>query len=127
VRSIFTDWERGEFGRTAEWAHPVIEFVVVDGPEPGSRFRLAGAEAGGNAILSPFEDARIEAEEYRDLDDERVLVLVCSSGRGRTSGLEIDQMHVKAADVFHVRDAKVTRLVAYWDRDRALADLGLEG
>jgi ketosteroid isomerase-like protein len=80
---------------------------------------------GALAILSPFENARIEADEYRELDACRILVFVHNSGRGRTSGLEIEQMHVKAANVFHVHDGKVTRLVAYWDRDRALADLGL--
>jgi ketosteroid isomerase-like protein len=65
------------------------------------------------------------AEEYRQLDDERVLVLLHVSGRGKTSAVEIAQTHVKGAVVFHVRDGKVARLVQYWDRDRTLADLGL--
>jgi hypothetical protein len=29
--------------------------------------------------------------------------------------------------MFHIRDRLVIRLVLYWDRDRALADVGLEG
>jgi|SRR5207248_10131806 len=126
VRSIVAAWEHGDFLGTAEWAHPDIEFVVADGPEPGSWSGLARAEKGGWAVLSPFEHARIEAEQYRELDRDRILVFVHSSGRGRTSGLDIEDMHAKAADVFHVRHGKVTRLVAYWDRDNALADLGLE-
>jgi len=56
-----------------------------------------------------------------------VLVLTHRVGRGKTSGLEVGQMRTQGANVFHARDGKVTKLVWYWDRDRALADLGLEG
>ena len=80
---------------------------------------------GWREYLSAFSDVRAEAEEYRELDGGRVLVLHNWSGRGRASGLSVEQMQAKSATVFHIREEKVTRLVAYWSRDRALADLGL--
>jgi ketosteroid isomerase-like protein len=67
----------------------------------------------------------LEAEGDRELDDERVLVLVRFSGRGKTSGLELGETRSKGASVFHIRGGKVTRCVQYWNRERALADLGL--
>jgi ketosteroid isomerase-like protein len=75
--------------------------------------------------LSAWEDWNAVAEEYRELDDERVLVIATSGGRGKSSGLGVRQVaHV--ANLFQIRGGKVTRLVTYWNRDRALADLGLE-
>ena len=47
------------------------------------------------------------------------------SARGKRSGLEVGPVWTNSATLFHLRGGKVTRLVVYWDRDRALADLGL--
>jgi ketosteroid isomerase-like protein len=66
----------------------------------------------------------VAADEYRELDDERVLVLDRYGARGKRSGLEVGQMQTKGASLFHVRDGKVTKRVVYFDRERALADLG---
>ena len=76
-------------------------------------------------FLNAWEDFRVAANDYRELDNERVLVLVQASGRGKTSGVELGQMRTKGAHVFQVRNGKVTRLIQYPDADRALADLGL--
>jgi ketosteroid isomerase-like protein len=124
VRSIYADWERGEFGST-EWAHPEIEYVRADGPDPGRWIGLVGVAEAARPRLSAWEDFRTEAEEYRELDNERVLVLIRATGRGKTSGLELGQMGSKGAVLFHVRGGKVTRLVSYMDGQNALADLGL--
>jgi ketosteroid isomerase-like protein len=124
ARSIMAEWERGDF-RSADWAHPEIEYVVVDGPTPGTWTGLAGMARGARANLEVWEAFRFEADQYRELDAERVMVLARRHGRGKTSGLDITEVHAQGLFLFHIRDGKVTRLVDYLDRDRALADLGL--
>jgi ketosteroid isomerase-like protein len=121
LRSIYTAWERGDF-RSTTWAHPEIEFVLADGPDPGRWRGLSEVAEALRTMLDAWEGYRIQAEEFRELDGERVLVLTRNSGRGQVSGLEIEQ---KRAQLHHIRRGKVTRWVYYHDRDRALADLGL--
>ncbi|HTQ68803.1 MAG TPA: nuclear transport factor 2 family protein [Solirubrobacteraceae bacterium] len=126
VRSIYADWERGDF-RSAAWADPEIDYGFPDGPWPVDRTGLAGMAEGEREFLSAFANFRIEADEFREMDDERVLVLHHASGHGKTSGLDFAQLWpTGGACLFHLRDGKVTRFVGYFDRDRALADLGLE-
>ena len=123
VRSICAAWGRGDWS-SAEWAHPEIEFVILDGPTPGSWTGLAEMAEGWRSFLSTWEEFRVDVDEYRELDDERVLVLDHPSGVGKTSGVDLGQMQAKGAQLFHIRGGKVTRLVHYFDRERALADLG---
>jgi ketosteroid isomerase-like protein len=125
VRSICAAWERGDFSRS-DWAHPEIELVVTEGLEPGSWTGVSAWMKWRDDQLSAWDDVRIKADECRELDDERILVLSQLIGRGRASGLELRNRRGGAV-LFHVRDGKVTRQVNYIERDRALADLGLEG
>jgi hypothetical protein len=124
VRSILADWERGDFG-TSEWAHDEIEFGIADGIEPGTWTGLANAAGRLRVALSPWQGLRVEAEEYREVDDERILVPIKYGGCGKTSDLSLADMQGPGSLVFHIRSGKVSKLVYYWDRDRALADLGL--
>lgn len=125
VRSIYSDWERGDFSR-ADWADPQIECISIDGPDPGRVTGRAAMVDETDSFMGAWERFRLEAEDYRELDDERVLVLHLRRGRGKLSGFEIEDLAARGARLFHVRGGKVARLALYWDRDRALADLGLE-
>src|SRR5438128_1446251 len=116
VRSLFGAWERGNFLTTADWADPEIEWDIADGPTAGSWTGVAGMAASFRGMLGAWEDLRVYAEEYRELDEERVLVLTHNTARGKTSGLEVGQFQTGGACLLHIRGGKVTRLVYYYDR-----------
>ena len=130
VRSIHAAWERGDFS-SADWAHPAIEFLIVGGSAAGSWTGVAEMARVWRDYLSAWEGYRAEpAEEYRELDEERVLVLEKGFlGRGKTSGLALRQIgRTSGANLFHIRGGKVARLVVYaGGRELALADLRLAG
>ncbi len=124
VRSIYAAWERGDFS-SAEWAHPEIEYVSADGPEPGVVSGKAGMAEDFGEWLGSWEGFRLEANDYRDLDAERVLVFDRVSGRGKTSGLDLERIQSEGAWLFHIREGRVTRMVRYMDRQEALEAVGL--
>jgi ketosteroid isomerase-like protein len=125
VRSIYANWERGDFGRAAG-LHPEIAWAYVGGPDPSSGTGLAGMAAAHRGWLAAWERWHVVATEYRELDGERILVFCQGVARGKASGLDLGQLSTDGANLFEVHGGKVTRLVSYWDRDNAFADLGLE-
>jgi len=66
--------------------------------------------------LSEWEDWRAEAEEYLEMGGY-VVVLARFRGRGKGSGVEIQQ---EGAHVFKLRDGKVIRLEIFATRKRAI-------
>ena len=122
LRGIYEEWGRGDYS-SAGWADPGIEFVLADGPNPGSWSGLPAMARAWGETITAFDHLSVMAEDYRELDDERVLVLTKNRGRGRTSGLDLGQMETRGANLFRIEDGRVTKLVLYFDRDIALAEL----
>jgi ketosteroid isomerase-like protein len=122
VRSIYADWERGEFSAT-DWADPEIAFAIVGGPDPGRWHGLSGMADGWRGWVAAWDGYRAEADEYRELDGGRVLVLGRMGGRGKTSGAGVE---TEFANVLELRDGSVVALTLYSNRRHAFADLGVE-
>jgi ketosteroid isomerase-like protein len=124
VRAILADWERGDFS-SAAWADPDIEFMWADSPDNAGWKGLDGLSAAMGDFLNQWDEYRVEAIEFRTIDEERVLVLLRPRGQGKTSGLDLERTSALGANIFRVRDGKVTMLHAYFECTNALADLGL--
>ena len=88
MRFVYAEWERGDFS-SIDWAAEDFELVFADGPVTGrwrGRAEVAGAWA---EMLDAWEGLRTQTEEFRELDDGRLLVLTRNTGRGKASGLEL--------------------------------------
>ncbi len=68
-----------------------------------------------------WAEHKTEPQEFRTLDDERVLVLSVERFKGR-DGIAID---APGAAIFTVRDGKIVEWQAFWDRQSALEAAGL--
>ncbi len=86
VRSIYADWERGDL-LSPWWAHAELEYVVADGPAPGSwTGELHWVEDMRDWLLA-WDSYRVELAECREIDDERVLAFTFAAAAAKRAGL----------------------------------------
>jgi uncharacterized protein len=117
VRRLFESFGRGEL-------EPVLDlidedFVVAVPPsmsaEPDTYQGHEGVRRYFAAFEGQLEDVRFEPLEMIDAGD-RVIVPLRLTGRGATSGIEVEQ---PAVTVHYVRDGKVVRIEPYPDLESA--------
>jgi ketosteroid isomerase-like protein len=121
VRSIYDRWEAGDY-TDISWADPEIEYTLKGGTDPGL---YRGPEAMGRAWaewLDAFEDFSVHAEEMIE-EGDRVLVMVRFGGRAKGSGVAMEAIRDRGANLFEIRGGRVVKLFLYGDRDEARADL----
>jgi ketosteroid isomerase-like protein len=103
--------------------------------EPDGEFRTFRSQLEGLAYVGPdgvrqfardsaeeWEYLRIADTEYRDVGDQRVLMLGYMAGRGRASGMDL---RVPAAWVLQVRNGRIAALRAYSKYEDAFEAVGL--
>jgi ketosteroid isomerase-like protein len=123
VKSIFAAWAEGDYS-SADWADPEIELIFADGPAPDRAKGLAGMVELWRSMLDAWVDLRAIPESFHELDDGRVLVFLRNEGRGRSSGIDVQEISIKSANLFEFREGKVAKLVLYWERQHAVDEVG---
>ena len=72
-------------------------------------------------LTEVFDDFALEPEEFLE-GDEQLVVVTRATGRGKSSGVDVDQ---RLFHVWTVRDGKAARLEIYRDRAAALEAAGI--
>jgi ketosteroid isomerase-like protein len=123
LRRLYKQWARGDL--SPDYFDPDVEYSRIGAQIPDMEGRWIGLDQLSTAMLEylrPFSDLRIEAERIIELGGDRVLVLSRQTARGKQSGVPIDH---EAGDLFTLRDGKIVRYDAYWNRADALEAAGL--
>jgi ketosteroid isomerase-like protein len=119
VRTAFEAFSRGDIDGVLELCDPDV--VVRDPQRTGTTFKgPEGLRSFFEEWLENWEEYRTEPVEFTEVGDE-MLVHARQSGKGKLSGIEIDQ------DLFVVvrmRDGKFVEYRLYTERAGALASMG---
>lgn len=115
-------FNRGEREGLLRFFHPELE--IVDLPqvvEERTKRGLSGLERWLASMDEIWEELRIEPEEFIEPDEDHLLVVARFRGRGRGSGIEIDQ---RVNTVYTLREGRVVRMDTYPTTEEALAAIG---
>jgi ketosteroid isomerase-like protein len=121
VREMIAAYVAGDNAAALAAHDPEVEFDATVRPD-GRIYR--GREGVAEAMrvwTGTWEEYKLEVEEMIDAGD-RVLVISRESGRGKGSGVTIDQ---HSFSVFTLRDKQIVHYEVFLEREKALEAAGL--
>jgi ketosteroid isomerase-like protein len=123
---ILQAWQRDDLSSWLGRMDPSIEHhTVLERLVEGSQSLYRG-QAGmlrfWDVYRTELEDFELEAEDIRDVGDDRVVLLGRFRWRGPASGIETES---QLSMVITFRDGKVIRSVDYFGHDEGLRAVGL--
>lgn len=126
VRRTLEAWQNDDFDTWFSAYDPNVEWRtvlerLVEGPESIYRGH-DGLRRLWHSYRTEMESFEIEAQEIRDVGDERVVLLGRLRWRGVVSGIESES---PLGMVISFRDGKVIRSVDYLSHQEALESVGL--
>jgi len=129
LRSLYADWAEGNFWTTGDYVDSEVEFewewafAEIGVMDPGGRARgLKQLTAVWLDWLKPWERFTVEAQEFVEIDDDRVLVLYRRRARMRGADSMIEH---EGGTVWTLRDGTAVHIVDFDDRAKALEAAGL--
>jgi ketosteroid isomerase-like protein len=121
VRRMYDAYQRGDNETALAAFHPEVEFDASIRPEGGIYQGPAGIAEAMRTWAGTWDDFRIDVEEIIDAGD-RILAAERQTGRGKGSGLPLDQ---HTYSIFSIRDGKIVHLLWLDSRERAWSAAGL--
>ena len=126
VRRVLEAWQRDDFESWLSGIDPDVEWLTAVERglgRAGSVYRgHEGMREFWNLWRTEVDDFWTEAEEIRDLGDDRVLYLGHIRFRGPASGIMVES---QLANVQTLRDGKIVRSEDYLSHKEALEAVGL--
>jgi ketosteroid isomerase-like protein len=125
VRRFFEAWERRDLPTLYSFYHSDVVLDASRLPQPDREnlyYGLEGVKRFYRDMLAPFDEYYARPEELLDAGDS-VVARMRQGGRGRLSGIPVENMH---SVVFDIRRHMIARVTFYLDDVEALASVALQ-
>jgi ketosteroid isomerase-like protein len=114
----FELWSAGDLDGWAECYDPAVVVTAPEGWPEGSASRgLDAWRLQAERLRDTWDEARVEVDEIRTVDDGRVVTRIRYITVGKEPGISFD---TSMGTVFFLRDGKIIRAEYFWDFDDAL-------